>query len=157
MKVPRARRLYAIHPGWVFSASDGEEHFISFSMLLLVCWSVPRGRCICWDDSRPETFAGRLWDDYIHLTPRYYGDYILDADGLPPASFGGYRIEPLGFRLPTSWEKFAAITGWRMKQKKSSDQSQHLIDLGYDCDGIEQIILYQKRIKGRLDNEIAED
>ena len=149
MKVASNRKQYCLHPGYVFSRSDGDEHFISFNRLLML-WGVPRGRCICWDYRRPATCLGRHWDDYIHLTPRYDGNYVLDADGLPPGTFGGYHTRPLALYgwLPVSWEQFAAIKGWRMKQRNFPEESQHLIDLGFDFEGLANEGIAYTRARG---------
>ena len=73
---------FALHPGNIFSANDGDIHFISSRQLSLL-YGVPLSECIVWDERRPETFQGRRQEDYIHLYPRSDGKYRrLDA---PPA------------------------------------------------------------------------
>ena len=134
MQTLKTRKQYAIHPGIIHSSNDGDEHYIPFERLRML-WGVPRGRCILWDDKRYETFAGRRWKDYIHLTPRYDGNYVLDDLGFPPDGFGGYHINAVG-RMPTSWEQLASIMGWRIRQRNKPGQPRHPIDLGFDWDGI---------------------
>ena len=71
---------FAIHPGSVISASDGQKHYISFDQLV-ECYGVPRGECVLWDDERPGTYVGRK-EDYIHLYPLHGGGYVDFMAGL---------------------------------------------------------------------------
>ena len=64
-------RKYALHPGRVLSKTDNEWHYISAHELAQL-YNLNHSQCIIWDDFP----CSRNWDDYIHLFPRYHGDYI---------------------------------------------------------------------------------
>jgi hypothetical protein len=67
---------YAVHPGYVRSRTDGQQHYVGFADLVRL-YGVPPGRCVLWDDDRRETYAGRNHDEFVHLRPRSSGDYSL--------------------------------------------------------------------------------
>lgn len=66
---------YALHPGFVKSRSDSDEHFITAGQLAQLYRIHPKDY-IVWDDNRPETFMGRSYGDYVHLYPRFDGKYL---------------------------------------------------------------------------------
>ena len=67
---------YALHPGYVQSINDGESHFIDANQLSRL-YNLRPNTWIVWDIRRPETRQGRNQGDYIHLYPRFDGDYRL--------------------------------------------------------------------------------
>jgi hypothetical protein len=66
--------MYAIHPGYVTSKNDGDLHYISTAQLVRL-YRLRTSEYIVWDDKRPETYLGRNREDYVHLYPRYDGNY----------------------------------------------------------------------------------
>jgi len=62
---------YCLHPGWVYSKNDGDEHWISYNQLIQLYHLDPRD-CVnyayIWDRGHSE---------YIHLYPRLNGDYCV--------------------------------------------------------------------------------
>lgn len=68
-------KRYAIHPGIVDSKTDRDSHYISSNALMRL-YNLAPSQCIIWDEDRPDTIRGRRWEDYIHLFPRYHGDYM---------------------------------------------------------------------------------
>jgi hypothetical protein len=71
-------KKYAIHPGYVTSKNDGEQHFISYGQLINL-YGLKEKDCIVWDLEIPETWRGRNHKDYVHLYPKYNGRYILPS------------------------------------------------------------------------------
>jgi len=67
-------KKYAVHPGFVMSQNDGQEHFINGPRLADL-YQLKPGEYIIWDDSDPARTKGLLWDDFHHLFPDYYGRY----------------------------------------------------------------------------------
>jgi len=67
-------KKYAVHPGYVPSKNDGDIHFISASKLMKLYGVKPTDCVVCRPDH--ETY-GIQNEDYIHLHPRYHGDYAL--------------------------------------------------------------------------------
>lgn len=65
---------YVIHSEWVRSKNDGQEHFISFSPLVRLYGLDPKD-CVEWNYDNPRTWLGRKELDYIHLYPKYNGNY----------------------------------------------------------------------------------
>ena len=63
-------KRYAIHPGWGYS-QDGDRHYIGYFRLIELYKLNPK-ECIRWDD-----FAGRRWNDYVHLYAESDGNYQL--------------------------------------------------------------------------------
>lgn len=66
--------MYAIHPGWVKSYMDGDEHYIGY-MALIKLYGLNPANCVLWDQDSPQTFAGRKWKDYKHFFPTSNGQY----------------------------------------------------------------------------------
>lgn len=64
-------KKYTVHPGYVTSKHDGEEHFIGAEPLMRL-YRVAPADCIVipWDRPSPIRTTGT-----IHLYPRYNGDY----------------------------------------------------------------------------------
>lgn len=69
-----AKKLIALHPGYVESKVDGDRHFISAPQLAGL-YNVSLNKCVVWDYKRPETFLGRDAKDYYHASPLYSGNY----------------------------------------------------------------------------------
>lgn len=63
---------YALHPGHVVSASDGDQHYISATTLAHL-YGVPFSECLV---VTAFTHQRRL-SGLIHLYPRHNGDYTL--------------------------------------------------------------------------------
>lgn len=70
--------IYAIHPGYVISATDGQRHWVGFDKLVKL-YRVNRQSCIRWDDTDPTSFLGRNEKLFTHLYPRNDGNYNLEA------------------------------------------------------------------------------
>jgi len=66
------KKKYAIHPGWVTSLRDGDQHFIGAGTLAHL-YRLHSDEWIRWaiDDDK----KGRDPDEYIHLYPRFDGNY----------------------------------------------------------------------------------
>lgn len=65
---------YAIHPGWVVSKNDGDNHYINYSQLIRL-YGLNPNECINWEfDS-----IGRNPRNYKHFYPNYHGDYELEV------------------------------------------------------------------------------
>lgn len=60
---------YVLHPGWVMSDSDGQEHFIGGPRLSRL-YGVPLDRCVFGD-----TLGYREREGDVHLEPREDGNY----------------------------------------------------------------------------------
>lgn len=71
-------KRYAIHPGYVISKTDGDRHYIP-AQILADLYGLRPDEYIIWDDQRPETYLGRREEDYVHLYPRYDGNYKLEG------------------------------------------------------------------------------
>lgn len=69
-------KKYAIHPGYVYSKSDGDEHYVGFRDLVRL-YRVKSSECFEWDNAHA---MGRKYDDYIHLVPQSDGDYRLPTE-----------------------------------------------------------------------------
>jgi hypothetical protein len=79
-----SHRKYMVHPGFMTSKNDGQEHHISARRLMQLYKVHPNECVVCHGCQRnPRMMAcGTAFGDrmgkYIHLTPRYNGDYELD-------------------------------------------------------------------------------
>ncbi len=78
-KLGRLEKLYALHPGYIYSRKDGDRHFIGMSQLVDL-YQLRHDEVVVWDSERPETFLAKNWDDYIHLFPREDGKYELPEE-----------------------------------------------------------------------------
>jgi hypothetical protein len=63
---------YAIHPGWITSMVDGDSHYIGVGQLVRLYQLLP-GEWIRWELEADK--AGRDPEGYIHLYPRFDGNY----------------------------------------------------------------------------------
>lgn len=63
-----SRPKYALHPGWVTSKKDGEDHYIGVALLERL-YELRSNEYIVWRD------RGFDAEEYIHLYPRYDGKY----------------------------------------------------------------------------------
>lgn len=71
---------YRLHPGYVLSQYDGDEHYISAAVLADL-YGVDLVKCHIVDSRRPSTMVGlRDNPDAIHLFPRYDGGYTIQED-----------------------------------------------------------------------------
>ena len=70
----KAKVRYIIHPDFVISQSDGQEHFIDYIRLIELYRLDPR-ECVDW---RLCTTRGK--EDDIHLYPRYDGKYEIPVE-----------------------------------------------------------------------------
>lgn len=64
--------FYIVHPGWVKSQNDDDNHFIGFGQLCRLYHVNPRD---CIDASNEHWAAGRDVEKFEHLYPRSRGDY----------------------------------------------------------------------------------
>lgn len=64
---------FALHPDFVISASDGQEHFIGVSQLARL-YQLRPGEYTVIDWRRPSTWLGQP-DGLFHLYPRSDGNY----------------------------------------------------------------------------------
>ena len=69
---------YMLHPGPMTSKTDGDRHFIGAGQLAQL-YGVSLKNCVVCDN----TSKGSPVDDprYIHLYPRYNGDYEIPGEG----------------------------------------------------------------------------
>jgi hypothetical protein len=68
---------YVIHPGWVWSKTDGDDHYITYGKLISL-YKVSSHECVRYDN---HGFSiDRICDNYIHLFPRYDGDYQITKE-----------------------------------------------------------------------------
>jgi hypothetical protein len=65
-------KRYMLHPGYVFSQTDGDRHWVSADRLADL-YGVPMGQCCIERCPTDGLRRGGL----IHLTPRTDGDYTL--------------------------------------------------------------------------------
>ena len=72
-------RKYCLHPGYIRSKNDGEEHFISAEDLSRL-YRIPIADCDVVIAGNPETLAGRRDNGQIHLYPSYSGNYELPKE-----------------------------------------------------------------------------
>lgn len=73
---------YVLHPGYVISATDGDEHFIGAAQLMSL-YRVPKSECII-DDTSARLGGLGYSSDLIHLYPRFDGNYALPEGEAPP-------------------------------------------------------------------------
>lgn len=64
-------KKYALHPGFVTSRFDGEQHYIGIRQLVHL-YGLSQSEYVVWDD---RGSLGRREEDYIHLYPSYEGNY----------------------------------------------------------------------------------
>lgn len=71
-----SRPKFALHPGWVISKTDGDDHRISAGQLARL-YKLKTYEYIVWRGSAlaSEDQLGRRYEDFIHLYPRYDGNY----------------------------------------------------------------------------------
>lgn len=67
-----SNKKYACHSGYVVSKTDGQRHFISGYELMRLYDVNPTDCVVC---SGKHSTIGMNDDDYIHLYPRYDGNY----------------------------------------------------------------------------------
>lgn len=65
---------YAVHPGWITSKNDAEWHYIGVAQLVRL-YELRHNEYIVWDEKDPRTYAGRIYEEYVHLYPNYHGLY----------------------------------------------------------------------------------
>ena len=75
----RLNKLYALHPGYIYSRKDGQRHFVSMSQLVDL-YQLRIDEVTMWDSEKPESFLAKKWGDYIHLFPREDGNYKLPEE-----------------------------------------------------------------------------
>ena len=66
-------KRYVLHPGWVFSKTDGDKHFIGGPRLARL-YGVDIRECVFGDVLDYKELPGD-----IHLAPSYSGNYSLDS------------------------------------------------------------------------------
>lgn len=78
-------KRYALHPGGVFSRTDGQLHHIGAGRLAAL-YGVDARDCIVIRDEEHGARAQRgiIMGDYIHLYPRYDGNYVPPKE--PPCT-----------------------------------------------------------------------
>lgn len=64
-------KKYALHPGWVTSRYDREQHYITAGALAEL-YGLKPDQYVVW--IFPNNI-GCEWSNYIHLYPKYHGDY----------------------------------------------------------------------------------
>lgn len=67
-------KLFALHPGYVTSKTDGKPQYVSPGTLADL-YKIPYTKWAVWDDRFPNTHKFRNPDSYIHLYPRQDGNY----------------------------------------------------------------------------------
>jgi hypothetical protein len=78
------KRYYAIHPGFIESATDNDLHFIGFLDLVRL-YQVDPKECIVWDEPRELENPQQHWkgfdpQKYIHLYPQFSGkEYSIEG------------------------------------------------------------------------------
>jgi hypothetical protein len=70
-------KKYILHPGWVTSKTDGQEHFIT-ALDLAECYKVSITECLVLKD--PSAIKGKI-PDLIHLYPLYQQNYTEVLEG----------------------------------------------------------------------------
>lgn len=68
--------MYCIHPSWVSSKYDGDRHWIGYDTLVGLYRLDPR-LCVHQDRVRGEEYG-----QFVHLYPRYHGDYAQYLESL---------------------------------------------------------------------------
>jgi hypothetical protein len=67
-------KRYAVHPGYVTSRNDGQDHYLGF-MRLCQLYRVAPAECV--DMSQEKNWRGMDVSNLVRLTPRYDGNYAL--------------------------------------------------------------------------------
>ena len=70
---------YALHPGFVRSAGDGQEHYVGVHDLARL-YRLRQGEYVRWDDQDPSSYLGRDPRAFAHLWPDSSGRYELIAE-----------------------------------------------------------------------------
>lgn len=65
---------YVLHPGYVNSKKDGQEHFISAGKLADL-YRVSLSDCVVDTENNRRGFTKDAWENLKHLYPRYDGNY----------------------------------------------------------------------------------
>ena len=68
---------YVVHPGTVWSKTDGDVHFIGARRLMQL-YGVSPLECVI--DDVKGTMLGHHTEGLIHLSPDFHGDYKLPKD-----------------------------------------------------------------------------
>lgn len=63
--------MYALHPGWITSKYDGDQHYIGVAQLARL-YKLRHDEYVIWYDDELNPLKH---DDYIHLYPSYHGSY----------------------------------------------------------------------------------
>ena len=66
---------YALHPGEFGSISDFDHHIVNF-IALIELYQLTFKFFVLWNDDNISSFYGRNRDDYIHLYPCQFDNYI---------------------------------------------------------------------------------
>ncbi|HBD93002.1 MAG TPA: hypothetical protein DC057_02390 [Spirochaetia bacterium] len=66
-------KKYIIHPGYIVSKTDRQRHYIGVAQLIHLYRVNPK-ECIANAD---DFYKGYNQADYIHLYPRFDGDYTI--------------------------------------------------------------------------------
>ena len=66
--------MYILHPGYVTSKNDGDEHYVGPCQLMELYRVEPR-ECIVYADKGYHVSA----PGDVHLYPRYDGNYSIDS------------------------------------------------------------------------------
>lgn len=74
-------KKFALHPGYITSKSDGDQHYIGSAQLARL-YELRQSEYVVWDDMNDRRQPQEVWDRYIHLYPSYDGNYGRpDAQG----------------------------------------------------------------------------
>lgn len=65
----REKPKFALHPGYITSINDGQQHYVGIRSLANL-YELRDNEYIIWTENR-----GYKWEDYQHLYPDYYGRY----------------------------------------------------------------------------------
>jgi len=71
MEIRKKAIMYALHPGWIVSMNDGDDHYISVPQLAKL-YSLAPNEYIVWDTENDRTLDP---EEYVHLFPSYQGRY----------------------------------------------------------------------------------
>ena len=69
-------KKYVLHPGYVWSRTDADRHFITAAVLARL-YKVPMRECVVCRHTDNVSTRG-LPKNMIHLYPRYDGDYRVE-------------------------------------------------------------------------------
>ena len=124
---------YAIHPSIITSKTDGNEHFITAYQLMNL-YKVNPKECFIWDK---ESSLSRRWNDYIHLFPRFDGNYDL-----PTGEGEGMKLTMMYFKdiVEKNGKTIEENNLARKRKFKVGDKVIFTIEteitrIGRDCDG----------------------